>query len=112
MTARADDDRPDINTCCTSCGTIMPTPPRGVTAICDGCATGFKAQMQAVEGDWGSNAQVWPDRESAEQAGHNLMMRWMGCKDMRVIAVDEEPNYPTWDEHVADKGLPPLSVRL
>jgi hypothetical protein len=109
---RESDDRPDLNTCCTKCGGIMVTPPRGVTAICDDCATGFQAQMQAVEGDWGSNAQVWPDRESAHEAGSDLYSRWMGCKDFRVIAVDEQPNYPTWKEHVEKKGLPPRRVQL
>jgi hypothetical protein len=74
--------------------------------------TGFKAEMQAAEGDWGTNAQVWPDRESAQQAGHNLLMRWTGCQDTRVIAVDEAPNMPTWDEHVEKRGLPPLRVTL
>lgn len=73
---------------------------------------GFKAEMQAAEGDWGTNAQVWPDRESAQQAGHNLLMRWTGCSDTRVIAVDEAPNMPTWDEHVEKRGLPPLRVTL
>ncbi len=78
----------------------------------DECARGFKAEMQAAEGDWGTNAQVWPDRESAEQAGHNLLMRWTGASDTRVITVDEAPNMPTWDEHVAERGLPPLRVQL
>jgi hypothetical protein len=112
MTARAQDDQPDLNTCCTSCGTIMPTPPRLITALCDDCATGFKAQMETAGGDWGFNAQVWPDRESARAAGFDLLMRWTGSSDFRVIAVDEEPNYPTWKEHVAKHGLPPKSVKL
>ena len=68
--------------------------------------------MQAAEGDWGTNGQVWPDPESAASAGLNLLMRWTGCKDTRVITVDEAPNMPTWDEHVAERGLPPLRVKL
>ncbi len=73
---------------------------------------GFKAEMQAVAGDWACNAQVWPDEDSAHSAGHNLLMRWMGCKSFRVIEVDEEPNMPTWEEQVEAHGLPPMSVKL
>lgn len=74
--------------------------------------TGFKAEMLAAQGDWGTNAQVWPDEESARSAGCNLLLRWTGCSDFRVITVDEAPNMPTWDEHVAERGLPPLRVQL
>lgn len=57
-------------------------------------AKGFKAEMQAIEGDWGTNALVFPDHASAADYAVDLFGRWMGCKAWRVIEVDEEPNRP------------------
>ena len=64
---------------------------------------GFKSEMQAAAGDWASNAVVWPDHDSAYAAGYDLLLRWTGCQDFRVIEVDEEPNRPTWDEYLDAK---------
>ena len=57
-------------------------------------ATGFKAEMLAAgtTDDWCSNALVFPTHESAEIYAKDLFMRWMGCKDWRVVEVDEVPN--------------------
>ena len=34
---RRDNDSPDVNTCCTECGGMMPTPERGGEYMCDSC---------------------------------------------------------------------------
>lgn len=72
---------------------------------------GWKTEV-LVEGKWSSNAVVWPDEDSARTAGNDLLMRWFGPTDYRAVEVNEEPNRPTWDEHVAGHGLPPKSVQL
>lgn len=69
-------------------------------------------QEVLVEGKWSRDGVVWPDEDSAMKAGSNLLMRWFVPTDHRAVETDEEPNRPTWDEHVSDRGLPPTSVRL
>lgn len=65
-----------------------------------------------VDGTWSGNAVVWPDEDSALSAGSDLLMRWFIPTDYRATATDQEPNRPTWDEHVAENGLPPKSVQV
>ena len=72
---------------------------------------GFKSEV-LVDGEWGRNGVVWPDLVSAEKAAADLYSRWMLTTDHRAVEVEEEPNRPTWDEWVADHGLPPRSVSL
>lgn len=73
--------------------------------------SGFKTEV-LVAGAWSSNGIVWPDKESAEKAGKDLLSRWFVPTDSRAVPTDEEPDRPTWDEHVAKHGLPPRSVSL
>ena len=73
--------------------------------------SGFKTEV-LVAGKWSSNAVVWPDRESAKKAGVDLLNRWFVPDASRAVPTDDEPNRPTWDEHVAKEGLPPRSVSL
>lgn len=73
--------------------------------------SGFKTEV-LTQGSWTANGVVWPDRESAEKAGVDLLSRWTVPEDSRAVPTDEEPNRPTWDEHVAKEGLPPRSVSL
>ena len=72
---------------------------------------GYKAEV-LVDGEWGQNGIVWPDRASAEAAAWDLWSRWTATVDHRAVGVPEEPNRPTWDAHVAAHGPPPRSVRL
>ena len=72
---------------------------------------GYKAEV-LVDGEWGQNGVVWPDLESAEEAARDLWARWTLTVDHRAVEVDEPPNRPTWEEHVAAHGPPPRSVRL
>ena len=72
---------------------------------------GYKSEV-LVGGKWGQNAVVWPDRESAEAAAADLYSRWTLTAGHRAVEVQERPNRPTWDEWVAERGLPPRSVRL
>jgi len=72
---------------------------------------GFKTEV-LVEGKWSQNGVVWPDRESAEQAGVDLLGRWFVPTDSRAVEVSDDPNRPTWTEHTARHGLPPRSVSL
>jgi hypothetical protein len=72
---------------------------------------GYKTEVY-VQGEWSTNAVVWPDAESADKAGYDLLCRWFVPTDYRVVEVDEEPNRPTWEEYVAQNGLPPQSVSL
>ena len=80
-------------------------------------AIGYKSEV-LVSGEWGQNAVVWPDRESAEKAAANLYSRWTLTTDHRAVEVAEEPNRPTYEEHVAARGQaraggpPPRSVTL
>jgi len=73
---------------------------------------GYKAEVFVPGDGWGQNAIVWPDLESAEEAARDLWSRWTATVDHRAVEVDEPPNRPTWDEWVAERGLPPRSVRL
>jgi len=73
---------------------------------------GFKAEVLVGGSEWSQNAVVWPDRESAEKAALDLYGRWTLTTGHRAVEVAEEPNRPTWDEHVALHGLPPRSVRV
>ncbi len=73
--------------------------------------SGFIAEVQ-VDGTWSKNAQVWPDWDSADAAGRDLLSRWFVPTDHRVVEVEKLPNYPTWTEHVCRNGLPPRSVSL
>ena len=72
---------------------------------------GFIAEV-LVQGKWSRNAQVWPDAVSAESAGFDLLGRWTMAENIRVVEVDEVPNYPTWTEYVDKNGLPPKRVTL
>lgn len=72
---------------------------------------GWKTEV-LVDGKWSTNAVVWPDKESAESAGFDLIMRWTAPSDFRSVEVDEEPNRPTWKEYVESRGLPPKKVSL
>ena len=56
----------------------------------------FKAEV-LVDGEWGQNGVVWPDRESAEKAAADLYGRWTLTTGHRAVESDEEPNRPTWD---------------
>lgn len=73
--------------------------------------SGYKAEV-FVHGEWAQNAVVWPDAESAAKAGADLMSRWTLVRDWRVVEVTTEPNRKSWDERVAEKGLPPRRVQL
>jgi len=73
---------------------------------------GFVTYMIFGDGSESRNALVWPDAESAEKAGYDLLMRWFVPVDYRVAEVNEEPTRPTWDEHVKAHGLPPKSVKV
>jgi hypothetical protein len=72
---------------------------------------GWKSEM-LCDGQWCPNGVVWPDKDSALMAGHDLFHRWFVPTDYRAVRVDEEPNRPTWDEYVAEHGLPAKSVQL
>ena len=72
---------------------------------------GYKSEV-FVDGEWGRNGVVWPDMASAETAAADLYSRWTLTTDHRAVEVDEKPNRPTWDEWVAQRGLPPRSVTL
>jgi len=73
----------------------------------------FKAEVLLVGGEWGSNSIRWPDEASAAAAAQDLWSRWTATIDHRAVEVeDEEPNRPTWDEWVAEHGLPPRRVSL
>ena len=74
--------------------------------------TGFISEVK-VGNEWGRNGVVWPTMESAERAAADLYSRWMLTTDYRAVEVQgEEPNRPTWDEWVAEHGMPPRSVSL
>ena len=73
---------------------------------------GFKAEVLLAGGEWGQNGVVWPDEASAAAAAQDLWSRWTATVDHRAVEVDEEPNRPTWAEHIAAHGPPPRSVRL
>ena len=75
-------------------------------------AKGFVTFMIFQDKSEARNAVVWPDAASARKAGDDLLGRWFVPVAYRVQEVDEEPNRPTWDEHVAEHGLPPKSVSL
>lgn len=72
---------------------------------------GFKVEV-LVGGEWAQNGVIWPDEESALSAGHDLYLRWALATDHRAVAVAEQPNRPTWQEHTAQHGLPPKRVTL
>jgi len=73
---------------------------------------GFKSEV-FVDGEWGRNGVTWPDLISAERAAADLYSRWTLTTDHRAVEVeDEEPNRPSWDEWVAEHGLPPRRVSL
>jgi len=72
---------------------------------------GFRMEVR-VDGKWSRNGQVWPDYESADAAGFDLLNRWFVPDAHRVVETDEPANYPTWTEHVAKNGLPAKSVSL
>ncbi len=74
--------------------------------------TGWKTEVETPKDVWTGNGIVWPDEESALRAGRDLLSRWFVPTDYRAVETDETPNRPTWDEHVAAKGLPPRSVQL
>lgn len=73
--------------------------------------TGWKQEV-LVDGTWSRDGVVWPDEKSALNAGSNLLMRWFVPTDYRAVAVTEEPNRPTWEEWIAQQGLPPTSVSV
>ena len=73
--------------------------------------TGWRTEVLA-DGQWCPNGIVWPDEQSALQAGRDLLSRWFVPTDYRATPVEDEPNRPTWAEHVAQHGLPPKSVQL
>jgi hypothetical protein len=73
---------------------------------------GYKVEVETSLGDWGRNGEVWPDWDSADKAGMNLLMRWTGARDYRVVGVEEKPNRPSWEEWIAQRGLPPERVQL
>ncbi len=68
---------------------------------------GWKTEV-FVQGEWASNAVVWPDEQSALSAGRDLMSRWLLVEDFRAVEVDEEPNRPAW----ADAPRMPRRVTL
>ena len=82
-----------------------PPPQKGFIKM------GWKSEV-LVGNEWCPNAVVWPDEHSALCAGCDLLGRWFVPTDHRAVEVDEEPNRPTWDEHIAANGLPPKSVQL
>lgn len=72
---------------------------------------GFKAEV-LVDGTWSQNGEVWPDEDSAEKAGYDLLCRWFVPTDYRVVEVREMPNRPSWEKWVTDHGLPKKHVKL
>ena len=65
-----------------------------------------------AQGEWVPNGIVWPDEESALEAGRDLLSRWFVPTDYRAVPTDKEPNRPTWAEQVAQQGLPAKSVEV
>ena len=63
---------------------------------------GFKAQV-LVNGAWTSNEAIWPDMASAEAAGASLYRRWTATADYRGMAVEDEPNRPTFEAWVSQR---------
>jgi len=73
---------------------------------------GWISEVQTGGNEWSRNAVVWPDKGSAEAAAIDLAGRWTMVSDWRVAKVDETPNRPSWEEWIAEKGLPARSVVL
>ena len=70
---------------------------------------GFKAEMLAAGSvdDWGTNGLVFKTSRAADLYGLDLLLRWTGAKDHRVVEVDDEPteDSPTvqmYEEHVKE----------
>ena len=76
------------------------------------CIKGWISEVQTGGSDWSRNAVVWPDEKSAEEAGLDLMGRWLLVTDCRARGVNETPNRPSWGDWVAEHGLPARSVVL
>ena len=110
---------------CSKCEAIFDgdtprtTPGCEICDTCEACGCllekghpmGWVTEVLA-QGQWCPNGIVWPDEASALMAGKDLLIRWTVPTDYRAVEVEKEPNRPTWDEHVAVKGLPPRSVQL
>jgi hypothetical protein len=78
----------------------------------DVMSRGYKAEVRIGSSEWCQNGVVWPDKASAAAAALDLYQRWTLTTDHRAVESDEEPNRPTWEEWVAERGLPPRSVQL
>jgi len=77
-----------------------------------GQVTSYRAEV-FVDSEWASNSVRWPTLESAEKAASDLYSRWTLTTDYRAVEVQgEEPNRPSWEEWVAEHGLPARSVSL
>lgn len=66
-------------------------------------AIGWVTEVLA-EGKWTRNQIVWPDEESALEAGKELLSRWFVPTDYRAVQVNERPNRLTWQEWVRDQA--------
>ena len=52
----------------------------------------FKTEV-CVKGEWSTNACVYATRKEAEEAGKELLSRWMAPEDSRAVESDEPVNY-------------------
>lgn len=66
-------------------------------------ATGWITEFESG-GSWASNALVFPDEESANAYGFNLLMRWTGASDFRAVPTDEAPNRPSIKDGLDHRG--------
>ena len=62
------------------------------------------AKSYAVEADGGRNAKRYPTKEEATAAMNELMRRWFGASDFKVVETDDPPT----DHWVKGKGNAPL----
>lgn len=73
----------------------------------------WKMEVQTgTDPTWYPNGVTWPDKASALAEGKDLSGRWLLVTDYRAVESDEQPNRPTWDGWIAERGLPPRSVTL
>ena len=73
----------------------------------------FKVEITDGSG-WGSNAQRFATAAEAKSAGDELMSRWMGAKDMRVVPSDEPVSHEWKDgqaHRVEEKPAAPPAPR-
>ncbi len=44
-------------------------------------------------GKWSGNSVRFPTEEEAAAAGHDLSLRWLAVRDVRVVESEDPPNY-------------------